>query len=117
MLAGLTARSPSLAAMNAIRISHSPACARRRRYWSASGRHWKSSCCDRVWAPKRRQMERDDGILSHQYGHRSRSAQHPKTGGLPIIRKVKGAIGVSGADTNEQDEECALAALAALNKT
>jgi uncharacterized protein GlcG (DUF336 family) len=39
-------------------------------------------------------------------------------GGLPIVRngKLEGAIGVSGAPGTEQDEECALAALAAVRK-
>jgi|SRR6516164_22129 uncharacterized protein GlcG (DUF336 family) len=36
-----------------------------------------------------------------------------KRGGLPIIRQgeVEGALGVSGAPTNEQDEECARAGI------
>jgi uncharacterized protein GlcG (DUF336 family) len=40
-------------------------------------------------------------------------------GGLPIIRNgsVEGAVGVSGALGNEQDEECAFAALAAVSKS
>ncbi len=40
-------------------------------------------------------------------------------GGLPIIRdgKVEGAIGVTGGSTDEQDEECARAALASLKTT
>jgi uncharacterized protein GlcG (DUF336 family) len=39
-------------------------------------------------------------------------------GGLPIVRngKLEGAVGVSGAPGTEQDEECALAALAAVRK-
>jgi uncharacterized protein GlcG (DUF336 family) len=39
-----------------------------------------------------------------------------RPGGLPIKRgeKVEGAIGVSGAPTNEQDEECARRGLEAL---
>jgi len=37
-------------------------------------------------------------------------------GGLPVIRggKLEGAIGVSGAQTDEQDEECARAGVEAL---
>ncbi len=39
-----------------------------------------------------------------------------RRGGLPIIRKgeLEGAIGVSGARTNEQDEECARVGVEAL---
>jgi uncharacterized protein GlcG (DUF336 family) len=39
-------------------------------------------------------------------------------GGLPVIRrgKLEGAIGVSGAQTNEQDEECARAGIEALGE-
>jgi glc operon protein GlcG len=41
-----------------------------------------------------------------------------RRGGLPIIRKgkIQGAIGVSGARTNEQDEECARAGVEALTQ-
>jgi uncharacterized protein GlcG (DUF336 family) len=40
-------------------------------------------------------------------------------GGLPVIRdgEVEGAIGVAGGLTDEQDEECAEAALASLKAT
>ena len=39
-----------------------------------------------------------------------------RRGGLPVIRngEVEGAIGVAGGPTDEQDEECARAALASL---
>ena len=41
-----------------------------------------------------------------------------RRGGLPIIRagQVEGALGVSGAHSNEQDEECALAGIGVLEK-
>ncbi|WP_454621949.1 GlcG/HbpS family heme-binding protein [Bradyrhizobium cenepequi] len=39
-----------------------------------------------------------------------------RRGGLPIIRwgKLEGAVGVSGAHTNDQDQECARAAVDSL---
>ena len=41
-----------------------------------------------------------------------------RRGGLPIIRagQVNGAVGVSGAHSDEQDEECALAGIEALEE-
>jgi glc operon protein GlcG len=41
-----------------------------------------------------------------------------RPGGLPIIRsgQVDGALGVSGASSNEEDEECALAGIVALQE-
>ena len=41
-----------------------------------------------------------------------------RPGGLPIIRsgQVEGAIGVAGAASDEEDEECALAGIGALEK-
>jgi glc operon protein GlcG len=42
-----------------------------------------------------------------------------RRGGLPIVQNgtLEGAVGVSGAPGNQQDEECALAALAAMRKS
>jgi len=42
-----------------------------------------------------------------------------RRGGLPIIRagQVEGALGVSGGHSNEEDEECALAGIGALEKS
>lgn len=66
-----------------------------------------------------------DRLIEHmqKFGMRSTSCSNVvpprgQRGGLPIIEGgvVQGGCGVSGAATPEQDEECAMAGIAALNK-
>jgi uncharacterized protein GlcG (DUF336 family) len=64
--------------------------------------------------------ERSDGIVGHSASALAFARGDPvlhQRGGLPIIRQdaVEGALGVSGAPTNEQDEVCARAGINVLD--